>query len=147
MTCCGKALVNWHNKACCGMTWLAMSICPLPSNTQGYVWAWLTLFKTTCLASLEVRPNEIPVVVDLKPTLDTEGYPPLVFPTMHLMVEALSMHVITVSWDLQYLTCLAETSRSKLKVVEMPNMISGATVSQPGILFYETLKVSKILNP
>ena len=71
----------------------------------------------------------------------TEGYPPLVFPTMHLMVEALNMHVITVSWDLQYLTCLAESSRAKLKAIEVTEMNSGTTVSQPGNLFYDTLKV------
>ena len=71
----------------------------------------------------------------------TEGYPPLVFPTMHMMVEALNMHVITVSWDLQYLTCLAESSRAKLKAIEVTEMNSGTTVSQPGNLFYDTLKV------
>ena len=52
------------------------------------------------------------------------------------------MHVITVSWDLQYLTCLAESSRAKLKAVEVSDMNSGTTVSQPGNLFYDTLKVS-----
>ena len=70
-----------------------------------------------------------------------EGYPPLVFPTMHLMVEALNMHVITVSWDLQYLTCLAESSRAKLRAIEVTDMNSGTSVSQPGNLFYDTLKV------
>jgi len=75
-----------------------------------------------------------------------EGYPPLVFPTMHLMVEALNMHVITVSWDLQYLTCLAESSRAKLKAIEVTEMNSGTTVSQPGNLFYDTLKSITRLN-
>ena len=70
-----------------------------------------------------------------------EGYPPLVFPTMHLMVEALNMHVITISWDLQYLTCLAESSRTKLKNMEVTDMVSGTNVSKPGKLFYDTLKV------
>ena len=60
---------------------------------------------------------------------------------MHMMVEALNMHVITVSWDLQYLTCLAESSRAKLKAIEVTEMNSGTTVSQPGNLFYDTLKV------
>ena len=58
-----------------------------------------------------------------------------------MMVEALNMHVITVSWDLQYLTCLAESSRAKLKAIEVTEMNSGTTVSQPGNLFYDTLKV------
>ena len=74
----------------------------------------------------------------------TEGYPALVFPTMHLMVESLNMHVITVSWDLQYLTCLAESSRAKLKAVDVTDMNSGTSVSQPGNLFYDTLKVKMI---
>ena len=61
------------------------------------------------------------------------------------MVESLNMHVITVSWDLQYLTCLAESSRAKLKAVDVTDMNSGTSVSQPGNLFYDTLKVKIIL--
>ena len=75
----------------------------------------------------------------------SEGYPPLVFPTMQLMVEALNLHVISVTWDLQYLTCLAESSRTKIKPLEVTDMISGTQVSKPGRLFYDTLLVSFIL--
>ena len=71
----------------------------------------------------------------------SEGYPPLVFPTMQLMVEALNLHVIAVAWDLQYLTCLAEASRTKIKPLEVTDMISGTMVTRPGKLFYDTLKV------
>ena len=60
---------------------------------------------------------------------------------MQLLVEALNLHVISTSWDLQYLTCLAESSRSKLRPIEVTNMISGTTVTKPGKLFYDTLKV------
>ena len=66
---------------------------------------------------------------------------------MHLLVEALNLHVIGVSWDIQYLTCLAESSRTKLRPVEVEDMNSGTTVSQPGKLFYDTLKVSIQLLP
>ena len=72
----------------------------------------------------------------------SEGYSPLVFPTMHLMVEALNLHVIAVSWDLQYLTCLAESSRARIKTIEVTNMVSGTTVTKPGKLFYDTLTVN-----
>ena len=61
---------------------------------------------------------------------------------MHLLVEALNLHVITVSWDLQYLTCLAESSRAKIKMMDVTDMNSGVTVTQPGKLFYDTIKVT-----
>ena len=60
---------------------------------------------------------------------------------MQLMVEALNLHVIAVAWDLQYLTCLAEASRTKIKPLEVTDMISGTMVTRPGKLFYDTLKV------
>ena len=72
----------------------------------------------------------------------SEGYPPLVFPTMQLMVEALNLHVISVAWDLQYLTCLAESSRTKIKPMNVTDMNSGTMVTKPGKLFYDTLLVS-----
>ena len=81
-----------------------------------------------------------------KNALFSEGYPPLVFPTMQLMVEALNLHVISVTWDLLYLTCLAESSRAKLKSMEVTDLISGTQVSKPGKLFYDTLKVSKVTS-
>ena len=65
---------------------------------------------------------------------------------MHLMVEALNLHVIAVSWDLQYLTCLAESSRAKIKTIEVTNMVSGTTVTKPGKLFYDTLTVNGFLH-
>ena len=65
---------------------------------------------------------------------------------MHLMVEALNLHVIAVSWDLQYLTCLAESSRARIKTIEVTNMVSGTTVTKPGKLFYDTLTVNILFH-
>jgi hypothetical protein len=36
----------------------------------------------------------------------SDGYPSLVFPTMHLLAESLNLHVISTAWDLQFLRCL-----------------------------------------
>ena len=64
---------------------------------------------------------------------------------MQLMVEALNLHVISVAWDLQYLTCLAESSRTKIKPMNVTDMNSGTMVTKPGKLFYDTLLVSNII--
>ena len=63
---------------------------------------------------------------------------------MQLMVEALNLHVISVAWDLQYLTCLAESSRTKIKPMNVTDMNSGTMVTKPGKLFYDTLLVSTL---
>ena len=63
---------------------------------------------------------------------------------MHLLVEGLNLHCIAVSWDLQYLQCLAEASRAKTATVAVKGMPSGVVASKTGKLFYDTIKVKRI---
>ena len=82
----------------------------------------------------------------------SDTYPPLVFPTMHMLVEAVNLHVISSSWDLQFLSCLSESTRSKSAVLNinanmkeggMRNiMCNGTKATKTGKLFYDTIKVS-----
>ena len=76
----------------------------------------------------------------------SEGYPALVFPTMHLLAESWNLHVISTAWDLQFLKCLAESTQHKSAVVEVSDMRSGDKATKTGKLFYETLKVSGSLK-
>ena len=74
---------------------------------------------------------------------------------MHMLVESISLHVISSSWDLQFLSCLAESTRSKSAVINVnPNMKdgiqtimgSGTRATKTGKLFYDTIKVYGLLN-
>ena len=68
---------------------------------------------------------------------------------MHLLVEALNLHVISASWDLQFMSCLAESTRPKsftIDVTDLQNkgeniLKSGQKVTKTGKLFYDTIKV------
>ena len=71
-----------------------------------------------------------------------DGYPPVVFPSIHVLVESLDLHVITASWDLQFLACLSESTRAKTTTVDVQGMKNGSQASKTGRLFYDTLKVS-----
>ena len=73
---------------------------------------------------------------------------------MHMLVESISLHVISSSWDLQFLSCLAESTRSKSAVIQVnPNMKdgiqtimgSGTRATKTGKLFYDTIKVNGVL--
>ena len=74
---------------------------------------------------------------------------------MHILVESINLHVISSSWDLQFLSCLAESTRSKSAVITVnPNttdgiqtiMGSGTRATKTGKLFYDTIKVTMLLN-
>ena len=73
--------------------------------------------------------------------LIADGYPPVVFPSIHVLVENLDLHVITASWDLQFLACLSESTRTKTTTVDVQGMKNGSQASKTGKLFYDTLKV------
>ena len=69
---------------------------------------------------------------------------------MHMLCEALNLHVIALSWDLQFLSCLAESTRSKSAVIAVTTnmkdgiqnvMGSGTRATKTGKLFYDTIKV------
>ena len=66
---------------------------------------------------------------------------------MHLLLESLNMHVISASWDLQYMSCLAESTRPKsftLDVTALQDsgvLKNGEKVTKTGKLFYDTIKV------
>ena len=60
---------------------------------------------------------------------------------MHVLVESLDLHVITASWDLQFLACLSESTRAKTTAVDVQGMKNGSQASRTGRLFYDTLKV------
>ena len=47
----------------------------------------------------------------------SDGYPPVVFPCMQVMVETLNLHVVASSWDVQILGCLSESSRTKTAAI------------------------------
>ena len=64
------------------------------------------------------------------------------FPSIHVLVENLDLHVITASWDLQFLACLSESTRAKTTAVDVQGMKNGSQASMTGKLFYDTLKVS-----
>ena len=80
-----------------------------------------------------------------------DAYPPLIFPSMHMLVEAVNLHVISSTWDIQFLSCLSETTRSKSAVLNvnastkdgsMRNiMCNGTKATKTGKLFYDTIKV------
>ncbi len=59
-----------------------------------------------------------------------------------VLLESLSLHVVSASWDLQFQRCLAEASRAKTTAVRVEGMRSGTVVSRAGKLFYDTLKVN-----
>ena len=73
---------------------------------------------------------------------------------MHMLVEAVNLHVISSSWDLQFLSCLSESTRSKSAVLNinanmkeggMRNiMCNGTKATKTGKLFYDTIKVSHL---
>ena len=63
------------------------------------------------------------------------------FPSIHVLVENLDLHVITASWDLQFLACLSESTRAKTTAVDVQGMKNGSQASKTGKLFYDTLKV------
>ena len=76
---------------------------------------------------------------------------------MHMLVEAVNLHVISSSWDLQFLSCLSESTRSKSAVLNinatnmkeggMRNiMCNGTKATKTGKLFYDTIKVSNFIN-
>ena len=81
----------------------------------------------------------------------SDAYPPLIFPSMHMLVEAMNLHVISSSWDLQFLSCLSESTRPKSAVLNinanmkeggMRNiMCNGTKATKTGKLFYDTIKV------
>ena len=71
-----------------------------------------------------------------------DGYPAVAFPSIHLLVESLDLHVITASWDLQFLSCLSESARPKTTAVDVGGMKNGTQASKTGKLFYDTLKVN-----
>eukprot|EP00094_Tigriopus_californicus_P002786 TCALIF_02688-PA protein Name:"Similar to CCDC142 Coiled-coil domain-containing protein 142 (Homo sapiens)" AED:0.06 eAED:0.03 QI:0/0.87/0.77/0.88/0.87/0.88/9/28/508 len=75
-----------------------------------------------------------------------DGYPPIVFPCIHLLVESLNLHCISASWDMQFMGCLSESSRSKTVALTVPTTRSGTLVSKTGKLFYDTLKSIVRLN-
>ena len=66
---------------------------------------------------------------------------------MHLLVEALNLHVISSSWDLQFMSCLAESTRPKSFTMDVTAMQrdgvlkNGEKVTKTGKLFYDTIKV------
>ena len=69
---------------------------------------------------------------------------------MHLLVEALNLHVISSSWDLQFMSCLAESTRPKSFTMDVTAiqqrdgvLKNGEKVTKTGKLFYDTIKVSK----
>ena len=64
------------------------------------------------------------------------------FPSIHVLVENLDLHVITASWDLQFLACLSESTRAKTTAIDVQGMKNGSQASMTGKLFYDTLKVS-----
>ena len=64
------------------------------------------------------------------------------FPSIHVLVENLDLHVITASWDLQFLSCLSESARPKTTAVDVAGMKNGTQASKTGKLFYDTLKVN-----
>ena len=74
-----------------------------------------------------------------------DGYAPVVYPWMQLLVEGLNLHAVASSWDIQFLNCLSESSRQKNVVVEVSGMRSGTVASKTGKLFYDTLKVRQIV--
>jgi len=75
-----------------------------------------------------------------------DGYPPVVFPALQVLVESINMHVVSAAWDLQFLHCLSEASRSRTTAVTVKNMRSGSAASRAGKLYYDTLKVSSIFR-
>ena len=82
----------------------------------------------------------------------SDTYPPLVFPSMHMLVEAINLHVITSSWDLQFLSCLSESTRLKSAIINVAAnmkeggmrqiMCNGIKATRTGTLFYDTIKVN-----
>ena len=85
-----------------------------------------------------------------------DAYSPLIFPSMHMLVEAINVHVISSSWDLQFLSCLSESTRTKSAVITVsPNMkeggmrnimCNGTKATKTGKLFYDTIKVEYLLK-
>ena len=67
-----------------------------------------------------------------------DGYPPVVFPCVQVLLESLNLHVVSASWDLQFLHCLSEASRARTMAVHADEMRSGTLVSKTGKLFYDT---------
>ena len=71
---------------------------------------------------------------------------------MHLLVEALNMHVISASWDLQYMSCLAESTRPKSFTLDVTALQksgvlkNGEKVTKTGKLFYDTIKVRQVCS-
>ena len=133
-------------------------------NIRGFVWDYAALYKIIFMHNLAViililHINILPFkkkcmkICCIKCLhLLSDTYPPLVFPTMHMLVEAVNLHVISSSWDLQFLSCLSESTRSKSAVLNinanmkeggMRNiMCNGTKATKTGKLFYDTIKVS-----
>lgn len=71
---------------------------------------------------------------------------------MHMLVEAINLHVITSSWDLQFLSCLSESTRLKSAIINVAAnmkeggmrqiMCNGIKATRTGTLFYDTIKVN-----
>jgi hypothetical protein len=59
------------------------------------------------------------------------------------LVESLNLHVISSSWDLQFLNCLSESVKAKTVAVNVDGMRSGKQASKTGKRFYDTLKVNE----
>ncbi len=76
-------------------------------------------------------------------SFNADGYPPVVLPCMQLLHESLTLHVVSASWDQQFLSCLAETGKPKTAAVTVDTMRSGTKASKAGTVFYDTLKVRK----
>ena len=54
--------------------------------------------------------------------------------------------MIATSWDLQFLNCLAESTRPKSAIIDVEDMKSGTVASKTGSFFYDTLKSIVRLN-
>ena len=135
-------------------------------NIREFVWDYAALYKIIFMHNLAViicyMAYKLLATKDKKKCIKIccikcfhlllDTYPPLVFPTMHMLVEAVNLHVISSSWDLQFLSCLSESTRSKSAVLNinanmkeggMRNiMCNGTKATKTGKLFYDTIKVS-----
>ena len=140
----------------------------MPSNILEYVLDYVDLFKIICMPKLVVSYSCSILLYRILPIklwnywflslwcyivfTILDAYPPLIFPSMHMLVEAVNLHVISSSWDLQFLSCLSESTRPKSAVLNinanmkeggMRNiMCNGTKATKTGKLFYDTIKVN-----